>query len=357
MKKLKLIKLSSSLLFIAIISMVVISGCKDDDGPVVIPTEFTALNTKITEAEALITSTEEGAAEGQYPRGSQDVLQTAIDVAKIVANDDTAEQTAVDNTVIALQAAMDVYTSSIIEAIDPTNLIGHWTFDEISDVTVGSVVKDYSGNSNDGAITTGHSNWGGGLPTMAVDRYGDADKALHFDEGGNVKIPYNIGLNPVNISLSLWAKADVNDPIVNNQYMIALNRWNGYKLNFQDSPLAFFTVKTDETIFDRDNASPLVTQGEWWHIVVTFGDGHMMFYLDGVLVQDWDNTPGTAITLASPIDLIFGQDLPTDVYTDTEDDFFVGWGGYYIGTLDEVRIYKSVLSATQVASIFELEKP
>ena len=72
-----------------------------------------------------------------------------------------------------------------------------------------------------------------GTPTLAADRYGDANKALHFNKGGNVEIPYNASLNPTTMSISLWAKADVNSPIVNNQYMVAMNRWNGYKLNFQ----------------------------------------------------------------------------------------------------------------------------
>jgi hypothetical protein len=60
----------------------------------------------------------------------------------------------------------------------------------------------------------------------------------------------------------------------------------------------------------------LVTQGKWWHIVVTFGGGHMVFYLDGVMVKDWDNTPGTAISQsAAPVNLVFGQDLPSTGYS------------------------------------------
>jgi hypothetical protein len=33
------------------------------------------------------------------------------------------------------------------------------------------------------------------------------------------------------------------------------------------------------------------------------------------------------------------------------------WGGYLHGSLDEVRIYKVALTATQVTSIYDLEKP
>ena len=179
------------------------------------------------------------------------------------------------------------------------------------------------------------------------------------------KFPYNTALNPTTMSVSLWAKADVNAPVINNQYMVSMNRWNGYKLQFQDSPKAFFTVKAnvpgvvDPAFYDRDNASPLVTQGQWWHIVVTFGGGHMIFYLNGVMVKDWDNTPGTAISQsAAPVNLIFGQDLPSTGYSllDTDPNY-LNWGGFYIGALDEIRIYKTVLTASQVTSIYTVEKP
>lgn len=358
MKKVKLVFMGGALLWAGLFT-----SCSSDDPAVVV--DKTALGSGIASATTLITSTTEGTAAGQYLNGSQDVLQTAIDAAQSVFDDAAATQAQVTNATVALEAAVTEYQGKIVEAIDPTNLVGQWTFDEITAVTAGSEVKDYSGNSRNGTIKQGHAFWGGGLPTFTEDRYGNADKALHFDQGSNIQIPYNTALNPEVISISLWAKADVNDPIVNNQYMIALNRWNGYKLNFQDSPKAFFTMKADvegspdPAYYDRDNASPLVTQGQWWHIVVTFGGGHTIFYLNGVMVKDWDDTPGTGISLAAaPVDLVFGQDLPSDGYSLSDaDPNYLNWGGFFIGALDEVRIYKSVLSASQVTSIYDLEKP
>ena len=349
-------KLRSLLWGIALLSLGVISSCGDDDGPDVAPVDFSALNAKITEAEGWISSTEEGTADGQYLRGSQAILQDAIDLAKTVADDENSTQTAVDNTVIGLQSAIDTYEGSVVEPIDPDNLVGHWQFNEGS----GTTVADFSGNSFDGEFKTGHANWGTGTPAWAEDRYGNAGGALYFEKGANVEVPYNVALNPPNISISLWLKADVVDPIWANNYMVAMNRWNGYKFQLQDSPKAFFTVNPAENpreYINKDNASPVLTLGEWWHVVVTFGNGHMIFYLDGEMVKDWDDTPGTVISLSGdPVNLVFGQDLPTDRYLDEEGDFFVDWGGYFIGALDEIRIYKSVLTAAQVQSIYELEK-
>ena len=334
----------------------------DDDAPPVVKTELQAA---ITAADAKISTTSEGVATGNYIKGSQAALVAAIAQAELVASNTAADQITVTNATVALAAALAAYEAQQVVPIDPTNLVGQWTFDQVPSATAGAVVKDYSGNSRDGAIKAGHAFWGAGIPTLTADRYGDANKALHFDDGGNVEIPYNTSLNPTTMSISLWAKADVNDPIINNQYMIAMNRWNGYKLNFQTDPKAFFTVKavvpgvTDPAYYDRDNASPIVTQGQWWHIVVTFGGGHMVFYLNGVMVKDWDNTPGTAISQsAAPVNLIFGQDLPSTGYSLSDaDPNYLNWGGFYIGAMDEVRIYKSVLTASQVTSIYEVEKP
>lgn len=347
----------------AVLSASLFASCsKDDEAPPVVKTELIA---SVAAANLLISTTSEGVATGNYLKGSQAALKAAIAEAQAVVDDPSASQVTVTNATVALAAAVSLYESQKVVPIDPTNLVGQWTFDELTTAAVGTSVKDYSGNNFNGTIKAGHAYWGGGTPALAADRYGNANKALHFDKGSNVEITYNTALNPAIMSISLWAKADVNSPIVNNQYMIAMNRWNGYKLQFQDSPKAFFTVKADVSgvanpvYYDRDNASPLVTQGQWWHIVVTFGGGNMIFYLNGVMVKDWDNTPGTVISLSSaPVNLVFGQDLPSTGYSTNESDpNYLNWGGFYIGTLDEVRIYKTVLSASQVTSIYDVEKP
>lgn len=357
-RSVKIFLMASGLLYVSLFA----SCSKDDSEPPVVKTELIA---SITAANLLLSTTSEGVAAGNYIKGSQAPLIAAVALAQAVVDDPAAKQITVTNATVALDAAIAEYDTKKVVPIDPINLVGQWTFDELTSATAGTVVKDYSGNSFNGTIKAGHAYWGGGIPTLAADRYGNANKALHFDEGSNVEIPYNTALNPPTISISLWAKADVNNPIINNQYMVAMNRWNGYKLQFQDSPKAFFTVKADvpgnpdPQYYDRDNASPLVTQGQWWHIVVTFGGGNMTFYLNGIMVKNWDNTPGTAISQsASPVNLVFGQDLPTTGYSlNDTDPNYLNWGGFYIGTLDEVRIYKSVLSASQVTSIYDVEKP
>ena len=76
-------------------------------------------------------------------------------------------------------------------------------------------------------------------------------------------------------------------------------------------------------------------------------------------IYDWNNVPGTIVNLSSkPVNLTIGQDLPTSVYsTNSNSPYYVNWGGYFIGAIDDLRIYKTAISAAEVTSIYNLEKP
>ena len=49
-------------------------------------------------------------------------------------------------------------------------------------------------------------------------------------------------------------------------------------------------------------------------LAIMIGADTMNFYIDGDLVKSWTNTPHAPITLATPINFVIGQDLPTDKY-------------------------------------------
>jgi hypothetical protein len=84
--------------------------------------------------------------------------------------------------------------------------------------------------------------------------------------------------------------------------------------------------------------------------------GEMNFYVNGDLVKSWTNTPGNPVTVSDQIDFVIGQDLPTSKYTDTEGDFYVNWGGFWTGDLDDVMFYNVALEGTQVKSIYNNQK-
>jgi hypothetical protein len=218
---------------------------------------------------------------------------------------------------------------------------------------------DASGNGNNGTVTTGHEFWGAGTPVLTTDRFGNADNAYYFDAGGNIEIPYTSILNSPMMSLSWWVYMEEQP---NNDYMISLDRWNCFKVNLQDINRVFFTVKVEdpatpgEFIYsDRDHDGDGLVAEQWYHLAVSFGAGHMKFYIDGVMVKDWDNVPDAAILDISndPVNLTIGQDLPTSVYsTDDTSPYYVNWGGYFKGKLDDINIYNRVLTDEEVTALY-----
>jgi hypothetical protein len=338
-------------------SFVAFTGCDDDDDTVTV--DKAQLAAKIQEAENLIENTVEGMGVDQYQPGSKKDLQDVLTLSKTVHDDPNATQTQVDNAVVSLDAAITTYEGRKVTPIAPEALVGHWTFDE----GTGTQANDFSGKNFHGTLKAGHANWGAGTPQWATDRYGTENKALRFNNGANVEIPFNAQLNPSQaITISLWMQPDAGEEPWANNYMVSLNRWNGYKLQLQDAPKVFFTLKArhdgNDVYHDRDNESPTIDLGEWYHVAVTYKAGEMAFYLDGTQVKLWDNTPGTPVQLESPVALTIGQDLPTGTYSNDENSpYFVNWGGYFKGILDEVRIYNTALTPTQITSIYDLEKP
>jgi hypothetical protein len=361
------------------------ASCKKSESST--PVSFVALNAEIVVAQNLISTTKEGVAPGDYAAGSQAILQTAITAAQAVAADASATQVSVNAATAQLTAAVTVYQGGIVVAL--SGLVGQWTFDEVTTATVGAAVADDSGNGHGGTLQAGGAYWSTtagypystypapatNVPTITTDRYGN-QHALHFLAGANVDIPYAAALNPSQITITVWAKADTlpdqsgNYAYFANNYMVALNRWNGYKFQLQNSPRAFFTAAFGNGVYDNqdDNVTINGICSKWLQYAVTFTSGSMAFYINGQPTYTWTTSSetgtlellnGAADTPTGPVDLVFGQDLPTSVYTtaSTSDPYYESYGGYFIGSLDDIRIYNTVLTPAQILSIYNLEKP
>jgi Concanavalin A-like lectin/glucanases superfamily len=334
-------------------------GKKDSTPPVVV--DKSALQASIVIAQALNDNTLEGTKPGQYEVGNKAALTAALTASKTVAADASATQATVNNTTAQLNAAIAAYQGHLIKEIAAVNLIGYWKMN--------GNANDSSGSGNNGVITAGHAYFGGGVLTATADRFGRAGMAYHFDMGSNIDVPYKASLNPASMTISLWAKWSSTGRTINTDTytFLAMNRWNGYKFQLQSGHLPFYTVKVskgtaagDTTIYDRDDAGTAVAENTWRHLVVTFTSGVETFYIDGDPVKTWDVTtpnpvPGNALTLANPIDFVIGQDLPTDKYVTVDDgtgNFFVNYGGFFTGDMDDVMFYNIALDAPQVKSIF-----
>jgi hypothetical protein len=343
-------------LVFALVAGLLFAACNKDDSDPVPPADKTALQDSVNAAQALYDGAVEGTKPGEYEAGSKAAFKTVIDAANAVLADPNATQSAVTNATAQLAAAMATFQTHLIKEIAAENLVGFWKMN-------GNTV-DSSGNEHDGTLTAGHAYFGAGTPTLTADRFGRANMAYHFDQGGNINVPYSSALNPQEMTISVWVKkeAPATRTINTDTYTIlSLNRWNGYKFQLQGANKFFFTVKavngTDTAYYDRDDETAVLDNDTWYHGVVTFKAGEMNFYVNGDLVKSWTNTPNAPITLTDPIDFVIGQDLPTDKYSTTDGDpNFVNWGGFWTGDLDDVMFYNVALDATQVKSIYNNQK-
>jgi hypothetical protein len=325
-----------------------IAGCNNGtDCPTV---NYTTLDAAIVQAQATHDAAVEGTEIGQYQAGSKATLQTSIDLAQSVRVSDCVTQTELDNAKTNLDIAVTAFEAQKVTDVSPTNLVAHWMFN--------GNANDATANSNNGTPTAGHTYFGGGAaPSLTTDRFGNPSYCYQFDKGSNIEVPYSTALNPQSITLSLWIKM-TEQP--NNDYIIALNRWNGWKLNLQDANFLFFTIKTTyngaDAYYDRDSNPAAITADVWTHVVVTFTDGFMNFYVNGELKKAWDNTPGIPVAVDN-INLSIGSDLPTGQYSpDDTSPYYVNWGGYFKGAIDDIRFYNIALTASQVTSIYTFEK-
>lgn len=362
MKSVLNFKLIKNLLLFGLVLGIIITSCGKKDSTPSVPVDNTALKSAVDTAQLLNDKTAEGTKPGEYEVGSKAALTTALNASKSVLADSKSTQAEVNNTIAQLNAAIAAYKSHYIQEIAAANLIGYWKMN--------GNANDSSGNANNGTVTAGHAYFGAGMPSLTADRFGRAGMAYHFDKGGNIDVPYKASLNPPAMSISLWAKWTSTGRTINTDTytMVAMNRWNGYKFQLQSTHLPFYTVKVekgtaagDTTIYDRDDAGVAIAENEWHNITVTFTSGVENFYIDGDLVKTWDSTtpnpvPGNALTLASPIDFVIGQDLPTNKYLTVDGDYQVAWGGFWTGDLDDVMFYNVALTGPQVKSIFTNQK-
>lgn len=295
----------------------------------------------------------EGNKPGNYAMGAKAQLDSALVLAATVNTGNTFTQEQVNNAANNLILAAQQFNTKLIGEVSSEYLVAHWKFD--GDAT------DATGNGHDGTLKTGYigssaatATDGGTLPVLSTDRFGRANMAYTFNNGSLIEVPYTSALNPSSLTISMWVQMTAN---TNGSYMISMDRWNGYKFNLNGTAVPFFTMSTGQGIYDRD-AGAVNVSAAWTHLAVSYTAGTMKFYVNGNLVNTWTNTPGSPVTLSSPVDLSIGNEMPKQYYNLTDNsnaNYF--WGAsYFIGSMDDIRFYNTVLTDTDIQSIYTIEK-
>jgi hypothetical protein len=346
------IKLSAYIFYGVAIAAVfgAVSSCKKNTSPASYVTNKTALNAAIDSLTTVYNSTVDGTKPGDYAVGARAALDSVINLATEVSTSTAYTQQEINNALNNLLAAGAQFSTQLIQQVSSANLMGYWEFN--------GNAMDSSGNGNNGVLQTG---WvgtsaatavdGGTLPVLVADRFGRPNMAYYFNNGATVKVPYNSTLNPQTFTILLWLKRDGTNA---NNYMFSLDRWNGYKFQLQSGNLPFLTVNTSTGDHDQDDGGTAIdSAGVWRHVAVSFTPGTEKFYIQGKLVAT-ETVTGTPLTVSSTINLAIGNELPKENYnlTNSNDPNYFYGGDYFMGALDEVRFYNTVLTDAEILSIY-----
>ncbi len=315
--------------------------------------DYTLIDQTIADAQQRHDNAVEGSNPGEYLPGAKTELQQAIDAAQLVRDKPDVTQFEINAAVVTLNAAIAIFESKKIPDFDK-DIVAHWLFNGNG--------NDASGNGHDGTASAGHANWGGGMPELAADRHGNADYCYKFVDGGNFVVPNGPAFIPDDLTISVWMNLYETWA---HSYFISNDIWNTWKFQVQDANKLFFTahfLKDDgsgeEAWVDHDSGLENLDLDNWYHVVLTYTSGKMIFYIDGEEVQEWDDFPtGTLIEPHAGVDLCIGQALPTDIYSNIPGDPYEWqeWLGYFKGYLDDMRFYDVVLTDAQVKTLYDFE--
>ncbi len=216
-------------------------------------------------------------------------------------------------------------------------LIGRWAFDETS----GTMVADSSGNGLDGALVGPGVSWTTGQFAGGLDFDSSAD---------HVHIPYSPVMDlTASFSLSFWINgipSAQGDPPATTATILdkshgGTNGTSGWTVQAraEEGGQISFAVGTVNGFHEPRIAG--VLDGTWHHVAITMTvvpNLNIKGYVDGNLVTNYSD--GLA-TLANNTGALY---------------FGAWWGNgvpqrQFAGSLDEVRFYRGVLSACEIAAL------
>ncbi len=250
----------------------------------------------------------------------------------------TAPDAAHTLTAVARDAAGNSATSAPVSVTvsngttTTSGAVGYWTFDE----GAGTTAADSSGSGNTGTLMNG--------PTWTTGIMGSA---LQFDGLGNyVNVPSTAALDAYPLTVAVWLKTSTASGVrgVVNKYLAG--SYNGYNVFLNNGSLcAWYLRDTLNYVYDGSGCPFNVTgsnDNQWHHVVYVVDAAGGRLYVDGIQKGSlgWTGTPG-APTTTQPVHI---------------GHYPRAFGGaeYFLGVLDDVRIYNRALSTQDVLALYSL---
>jgi hypothetical protein len=222
--------------------------------------------------------------------------------------------------------------------VEPTpgsdkSLVAHWKLDEASGLTT----ADSSGYGNNGTLR----NWDRTLMDMADTGWtaGIRDGALFLKDGQYVDFGNDTSLQLTGqVTVSAWVKME---PANDGVYMgiggkIESGPYNGYELVRHSSNYFRMWMGNDGGDLSSVNSDVTYTDADWHHVVGVISNDTGYLYVDGVKQAE-----ESFVGLVDTGDFAYiGRH-----YSSGNDD------RYWIGTIDDFRIYYRALSAQEISDL------
>lgn len=198
----------------------------------------------------------------------------------------------------------------------------------------------FNGNANDESGYDNHGTINGA--TLTTDRFGNADSAYYFDGDSNyISINDNPNINiqtNESFSVSFWFKHDAQN---NATYM-----FSKYKGSFGEPSYGIGTGSDGDSYswYEFSPSNGIENRGtidlndnNWHHLTSVFQSGaSVSIYIDGVLDISHPITYAGSIINARNLTIGSGSNLAQ----------------FYKGAIDDLMIFKSALTETEVLSLF-----
>lgn len=347
-------RLTNIFRFAIIASLAIVASCsKNDDPNVNYNADKVRLKTVIDSLTLVYNGSQEGTHPGQYSVGARTALDSVINLATQVYTGTSFTQQSVNNALSNLMIAAQVFNTKLIQEVSVANLMAFWKMN--------GNANDSSGHNHNGTLRTGlvgpdaaSATDGGVLPQLIADRFGRSNMAYEFNTAANIEVPYSSELNNQSFTISAWVKRYNTN---SNNYIISLKRWNGFKFQLQSNNFLFITYKdANNNYHDIDDNPGAVPLNTWTHVAVSVTNGAVKFYINGAITKTV-NVTGTPITVESTTSLAIGNELPKSIYnlTNSSSENYYYGASYFVGALDDIRLYNTVLSASEIGSIYTQE--
>jgi Tfp pilus assembly protein PilV len=250
-------------------------------------------------------------------------VPTSKDVTVNIAWDLTPGRIASTTLLTIFSNWPDVINSSLAV---PRGLVSYWSFDDAGAGTAGDSI-----GGNDGTVT-------GATATTSVK--GIANQAYSFNGSSNyIALPAGASLANSNLTgtVSMWIKR--NELSLYPVFYTDATDLDGFWFRAFGNGLVYFAGEDGGNY--KFQLSGTLSDTNWHLITGTMEPGSTKLYVDGQLA---DSVASSLVNTYVPGIGIGG-------------DKFIGYNNFFNGSIDNVRIYRRALTADEVTTIYNSEKP